>query len=512
MKGRIIYSCLFFWLFWAGLSTHSFSQTISNVTFPITPVCAGTTTNLTVSYATSASFAAGNVFTAYLSDATGAAYTTVIGSVTSRTATPISATIPSSAVNGSGYRIQVRASNGTSANSASTLTISRPLSPGVTTPVPYCVGQSADPLTANTSTNGSLNWYGTSATGGTASSVAPVPSTKSSGSTIYYVSQTLNGCESPRAEITVIVSAIPAAPTATSPAPYCEGVTAQPLSANGQNLKWYGTNATGGSGSNSATIPITTASAIYYVTQTVNGCESPRAGITVQVKDSPDAPTTTPAPGYCQNQPASALIATPSTGATLNWYGTNSSGGVASTTATIPNTSRAESVDYYVSQTLAGCESTRAAITVTVKPTPSAPGMSSPLIACQNQSGYALTATPSTGGTLNWYGTSATGGTATSTPAALTTTALGSTTYYVSQSVNGCESARAALTVTVNAIPAAPTATPPAAYCEGSTAQPLSASGKISDGMAPMQRAVRGLAMPLYLIHQQQQLAARRIM
>ncbi len=74
--------------------------------------------------------------------------------------------------------------------------------PTVTATVSYELGQTATALTA---TGTALKWY-TVATGGTASSTAPTPSTTTVGSTIYYVSQTLNGCEGPRASITVTVS------------------------------------------------------------------------------------------------------------------------------------------------------------------------------------------------------------------------------------------------------------------------------------------------------------------
>jgi gliding motility-associated-like protein len=82
--------------------------------------------------------------------------------------------------------------------------------------------------------------------------------------------------------VTVIT---PAGPTVTSPVDYCNGATVvQPLSATGAGLLWY-TSATGGTGSSSApTIPtpVTTAST-YYVTQTINGCESPRVPVQVTV-------------------------------------------------------------------------------------------------------------------------------------------------------------------------------------------------------------------------------------
>ncbi|WP_269227444.1 T9SS type B sorting domain-containing protein [Flavobacterium eburneipallidum] len=67
------------------------------------------------------------------------------------------------------------------------------------------------------------------------------------------------------------------------------------------------------------------------------------------------------------------------------------------------------------------------------------PTVSSPVYLCQNKPTVPLTATPSTGGTLNWY-VFQTGGTAlTSAPTPNTTTA-GSTTYYVTQTIGGIES------------------------------------------------------------------------
>jgi gliding motility-associated-like protein len=60
----------------------------------------------------------------------------------------------------------------------------------------------------------------------------------------------------------------------------------------------------------------------------------------------------------------------------------------------------------------------------------------------------ALQATASAGATLNWYGTNATGGTASALAPTPSTTALGSTTYFVSQSNTLCESNRVGINVT----------------------------------------------------------------
>ena len=75
------------------------------------------------------------------------------------------------------------------------------------------------------------------------------------GTTSYWVSQTVGGCESPRTQIDVTVTASPAAPTAADPT-YCQGATASALTATGTNLLWY-TTATGGTGSATAPTPST---------------------------------------------------------------------------------------------------------------------------------------------------------------------------------------------------------------------------------------------------------------
>jgi gliding motility-associated-like protein len=69
---------------------------------------------------------------------------------------------------------------------------------------------------------------------------------------------------------------------------------------------------------------------------------------------------------YCQNSPAIPLAATQSPGGTLNWYGTNAFGGVASAIAPTPLTTVVGTISYYVSETVSGVESTRSKIDVIV--------------------------------------------------------------------------------------------------------------------------------------------------
>jgi gliding motility-associated-like protein len=352
-----------------------------------------------------------------------------------------------------------------------TFTLATTPAPTVSNPPPYCQSETAVVLQT---TGINLLWY-TNATGGTGSVTAPVPSTTTAGTFNFYVSQTMGGCEGPRALITVTVNPSPAAPT-VSPAifNYCTGQAATALSATGSNILWH-TTPTGGTSSSTAPTPSTAVAGTtsYYATQTITGCESPtRAVIIVNVTAAPAAPSVTTPVEFCQNAPSTQLTAA---GTNLLWYNT-AIGGTGSSTAPTPSTTTLGSTNYFVSQTNIGsssCEGPRAQIIVNIVTTPSSPTVTSPLNYCQNQTVTALTAG---GSNLLWYA-NATGGTGSTTAPTPSTATVGSITYYVSQSAGTCESPRSAITVNVATTPPAPTVTPQVNYCVGNTAVPLTAPG-----------------------------------
>ena len=86
--------------------------------------------------------------------------------------------------------------------------------------------------------------------------------------------------------------------------------------------------------------------------------------------------------------------------------------------------------------------------------TPAAPVAPATVNLCQGITGTVLTASVTTGNTLQWY-TVANGGTASTTAPTPSASTIGSTIFYVSQKNNttNCESSRTAITVTVNTIP-----------------------------------------------------------
>jgi gliding motility-associated-like protein len=336
----------------------------------------------------------------------------------------------------------------------------------LTTTIAYCQNATAVALTA-TGTN--LLWY-TTATGGVGSSTAPTPITTATGTTTYYVSQTLNGCESVRTPVVINVTATPAAPIVTSTVGYCQGITATALTATGTNLMWY-TTATGGTGSTTAPTPLTTGlgSANYYVSQSTNGCEGPRALIMVTVSPTPAAPIVNPTITYCQGTAGNQLTAV---GTNLLWY-TTASGGTGATNAPLPSTATIGSSIYYVSQSaLGGCEGPRASITVTINQTPLEPIVTTFVGFCQGSTATALTAT---GTNLLWYSTfSGIGSPIAPIPS---TTTISFSTYYVTQTLGVCEGPKAPIYVSIKAIPTAPIVTTPVTYCQGETATAVPGTG-----------------------------------
>ena len=169
-----------------------------------------------------------------------------------------------------------------------------------------------------------------------------------------------------------------------------------------------------------------------YTATSSNGCTSSNtASVSVQVVAPPTGDT---ALYFCNSATAANLTAI---GSTLKWYNAAVGGGAFSPSYVLIN-----GQTYYASQTINGCESpTRFAVHVTISAVSVPTGS-----AAQTFNGSATPADiVATGTNLQWYLTP-TGGTA----LAPTDQLVNATTYYGSQTINGCESSsRMAVAVTI---------------------------------------------------------------
>lgn len=353
-----------------------------------------------------------------------------------------------------------------------------PVAPTSASPVSYCQGATPVALSATrSSASDTLKWYDAAMT---LLAGPPTPSTTTTGTFTWYVSQTdSTGCESAKTTINVVIKPTPVAPVATTPVVYCQGVTASALTATlaagSDTLKWYDATMTPLAGAPTPSTT-TTGTFTYYVSQKTSlNCEGPKTAITVQVNPTPGLPTATTPIIYCQNAPSVALSATPATaGDTLKWY--NSIPAPLSS-APIPSTLTAGAFTFYVSgKNSFACEGAKKAIVVQVNPTPIAPPSPSPVTYCQDDAAVALTATKaSSSDTLKWYDAALSLLAAAPVPS---TVSAGTTIYYVSAKTSlGCEGPKTTINVVVNPRPAAPVVVTPINACVGVTPPALTATG-----------------------------------
>jgi hypothetical protein len=197
----------------------------------------------------------------------------------------------------------------------------------------------------------------------------------------------------------------------------------------------------------------------YTVTSTTSfGCTtSATTSVTVNVTAAPTAAATQT---FCNTATVANLVAT---GTTVQWF-TAATGG----TALAATTALTNGTTYYASQTLNGCQSlVRTPVAVTINVT-AAPTAAAGQTFCNTATVANLVAT---GTGVLWY-TAATGGTALTADTALAS----GTTYYASQTINGCESAtRTAVVVTINVTPAPVAAAQ--TFCNTATVTQLTATG-----------------------------------
>ncbi len=373
--------------------------------------------------------------------------TGVAGSTISWSATPVGAALNANTVLTSGsYYARQTVSTCQSITAMVTVTINTTAVPTADTTQSFCAGATVASLTA---TGTSLQWSLTNDGTTLANSAVLV-----SGN--YFVSQTVAGCESNGLAVAVTVNAIPAAPTVDNTQTLCAGSTVADLEATGvagSTISWSATPV--GAALNANTV-LTSGS--YYARQTVSTCQSITAMVTVTINTTA-VPTADTTQSFCAGATVASLTAT---GTSLQWSLTN--GGT-----TLANSAVLVSGNYFVSQTVAGCESNGLAVAVTVNAIPAAPTVDNTQTLCAGSTVADLEATGVAGSTISWS--------ATPVGAALNAnTVLTSGSYYARQTVSTCQSITAMVTVTINTT-AVPTADTTQSFCAGATVASLTATG-----------------------------------
>lgn len=273
-----------------------------------------------------------------------------------------------------------------------------------------------------------------------------------------------NGCisEANKATIIPFISSIPK-PIINSPQNFCiqESATINNIVITGQSIKWYDALTNGNLLNNTTLLEN---GKTYYASQTINGCESERVAVLINIQN-------TLPPTAAANQPfCTGLNPTISnigiTGNSIKWYDNLNNGSLLNETTFL-----VDGKTYYASQTINNCESERFGITVSVVNTPSAPTANENQSFCKNENAT-LSNVQISGQNIKWYNTNF-------SAASLPNSTLleDNKTYYASQTI-GCESDRIPILIRVYDTPL-PTANKNQQFCiaENATIAHLSITG-----------------------------------
>lgn len=191
------------------------------------------------------------------------------------------------------------------------------VAPTVASNSPVCEN-SAINLTANSYPGATYSWTGPNGFTSSAQNPTINPATLGDMGT-YTVTATISTCITPPATVFVEVRPLPPAP-GTQDVNYCQHDVIAPLTAQGQNLLWY-TVSTGGTGLQTFTPPTNVPGTItYYVSQTVNGCEGPRAPLNVVINPIIDLNLEASRPVICIDDTVVVTnTTTPPVGAAYTW-------------------------------------------------------------------------------------------------------------------------------------------------------------------------------------------------
>ena len=308
-------------------------------------------------------------------------------------------------------------------------------------------------------TGTNLKWY-QAATGGTANTITPTVTLGTPDTLMYWASQTLNGCEGPRDSAFLQIKTTPPAPQVRDTV-LCQQTGTITFHALGSQLKWYDA-ATAGNAVSSLSFPTSIVDTTsLWVSQSLHNCEGPRRKMTLNIKPTPGPPTVRDT-SLCQK---TGTLLFKASGTNLLWYASGSTTG--STITPSVNTDLVQTTRYFVSQTISGCEGPKTLDSIEIRPIPAVPSITNQTF-CQSSGTVNYLAS---GSNLKWHANTTTLSFSTTTPSENKNN-VGIHHMYVSQTQYNCESPRADVTITIQAIPIAPSIAD-AQYCLHALASPL---------------------------------------
>ena len=344
---------------------------------------------------------------------------------------------------------------GTSSGTATISTNPTPIAPTAGTDEAYCFGEPMVDLFA-AGGGGTLTWYDDAGLTNVIATGTSLTPSSAVGTDIYYVTETLAGCEGPANLVTITVNENPSITLETSTDVSSCGSTDGTITVTvtgGSGVYQWQING-GGYVAGSSPFTFTGLGVNTYVVDVFDGnCFDQGTTITVSNPSVPAAPFAGLDATYCEGDAMLDMTATAVGGGNLTWYDDGALTNVAGTGPTMMPFAQNGATIYYVTETVAGCESPSTQVTITINPLPVAPVAGTSAVYCDGDPISDLTATAAIGGTLNWYDdaglTNNVGTGAVLTPSS----SVGNYTYYVTEIAAGCEGPSTSITIDINSSP-----------------------------------------------------------
>ncbi|WP_276132451.1 T9SS type A sorting domain-containing protein [Polluticoccus soli] len=354
-----------------------------------TPVCSGTTLNLTA-------------------NTTGSGYNWSWAGPLSYTSNLQNPSISNVATNQSGDYIVTGRLHGCVGKDTVTVTVNQ--SPAAITAgsnSAICEGGTLSLTTTSGGAGATYSWAGpASYTAGVQNPLRVSTTTAHSGD--YIVTATLNNCDA-KDTVTVLVKPMPAVPTASNNGPLCPGDSlglAGASTTSGVSYSWIGPSSFSSSLQNPYILNVTSShSGVYSLTTSLSGC-STSAQTTVVIKPVPAMPTANSNSPVCAGGSLNLNANSITGGVSYNWNGPN---GYVSTiqNPTINPAGLSDAGNYTVTATLNGCTSAAGNTSVIINNIASLGAYPSPNdTVCQMNPAASLVAVPFNGGSspqFQWF-------------------------------------------------------------------------------------------------------------
>ena len=305
-----------------------------------------------------------------------------------------------------------------------------PVAPVAGTNAVYCEGESFIDLTATAGDGGDLNWYYDPALTINIGSGSVLSPYNAVGTTNYYVTESVGGCESPSTMVTVTIHQLPVGYATPASQSFCNGETTSIVlgsSVSGTAYSWvctssssdvtgYSNDAAGTINQILLTIATTPEIVTYHVIPVANSCKGDTFEVVVTVNPIPVAGFVIAEDTICSNSQTDITLTSNVSNTTFTWTvvssgisGANGGNGNSINQTLVNSGILYGSATYTITPSANSCSGIPVDAVITINPVPDVSAMPSSQIICSNDTTGIVLSSSVAGTTYTWTASSASG-------------------------------------------------------------------------------------------------------